>query len=302
MSGPRTPFGAALVVAAAALWGCWSICFRAAEKVSPLPLSAASESAVVFIVMLVTMLPLALVARRRQQQAAPETATKRRASSWALLFTLGVTDAGNALAFFAAMQATTVAVAVLTHYLTPLLVALLAPVFLGERHRASTFVALGIALFGLVLLLRPWTDIDASDLRGAGLGALSAVFYAANVFIGKRLFNNFNAFEIAAWPKLTAVIVLCVVVAVDGNFVFDSRVIAILVAGGIVCGSLPTVLFYAGLARIAASQASVLTLVEPLVAVCVGIVVWHEALHPLGVVGAACVLGGAFLITRAARA
>jgi len=300
MTPSRKPVGAVLVVAAAALWGCWSICFRAAEKASPLPLSAASESAVVFIVMLVTMLPLALIARRRQEAAVPTT-TKRQASSWALLFSLGVTDAGNALAFFAAMQATTVAVAVLTHYLTPLLVAALAPVFLGERHRASTFVALGLALFGLVLLLRPWTDIEASDLRGAGLGALSAVFYAANVFIGKRLFNHFNVVEIAAWPRLAAVIVLCGVVAVDGSFVFDSKVIVILVAGGIVCGSLPTVLFYAGLARIAASQASVLTLVEPLVAVCIGIVVWHEPLHPLGVVGAACVLGGAFLITRAAR-
>ena len=45
-----------------------------------------------------------------------------------------------------------------------------------------------------------------------------------------------------------------------------------------------------------------LTLVEPLVAVVVGVVVWQEALHPLGIVGGLCVLGGAVIIARAQTA
>ena len=83
-------------------------------------------------------------------------------------------------------------------------------------------------------------------------------------------------------------------VASDG-FVVELRPLLVLIAGGLVCGSLPTVLFYAGLQRIAASQASVLTLCEPLVAVVVGVVVWGEAL------GGGFVLGGAVIIARAQR-
>lgn len=304
MSGPKSSVvGAVLVVAAAALWGCWSIVFKNAERLSSAPLSAPLESTVVFAVMLVTMVPLALYTRAQQTKASTKASTStlapRSAASWALLFALGVTDGLNALCFFQAMQTTTVAVAVLTHYLTPLIVALFAPLVLGERRRASTFVALAIALLGLVLLLRPWTNVDADDVKGATLGALSAVFYAANVFIGKRLFARFNSFEVAGWPKLTSLFVLAVAAVVAGPVDVDGAALAVLVVGGLVCGSLPTVLFYAGLQKIAASQASVLTLVEPLVAVVVGVAVWGEPLHVFLVVGAACVLGGALIIARA---
>lgn len=298
MSGPASGrAGALLVAAAASLWGCWSICFKSAERANSAPLSSAVESAVVFAVMFAAMLPLALRTR------STSTSTPRPRSAWAWLFLLGITDAINALAFFQAMQTTTVAVAVLSHYLAPLLVALFAPLVLGERARPTTFVALGVALFGLVLLLRPWTDVDAHAVVGAGLGALSAVFYAANVFIGKRLFaagptGGFNSFEVAAWPKLSSLALLVGAAVYGGSFDVDGDALAILVVGGLVCGALPTVLFYAGLQRITASKASVLTLMEPMVAVIVGVVVWREELHLLGVVGGVCVLAGAALIAR----
>ncbi|MDP2342298.1 MAG: DMT family transporter [Deltaproteobacteria bacterium] len=301
VSGPRSSrTGIVLVAAAAALWGCWSLCFKSAERLSTTVLSATTETAVVFIVMLLSMLPLALLTRRRQERAGSMAA--RPASAWALLMLLGCTDAANGLAFFQAMQTTSVAIAVLTHYLTPLIVALLAPLVLKEKMRGSTLIALAIALSGLVLLLRPWTDVSSKDIAGASLGALSAIFYASNVFLGKRLFSSFNSFEVAAWPKLSSVTILVAAALLQGDAVVETAPLLVLLAGGFLCGSVPTVLFYAGLQRIAASQASVLTLVEPLVAVVVGVVVWQEALHPLGIVGGLCVLGGAVIIARAQAA
>jgi drug/metabolite transporter (DMT)-like permease len=302
MSGPASGrSGALLVAAAASLWGCWSICFKSAERANSAPLSSAVESAVVFAVMFAAMLPLALRTRATSSAASSTSTTPRPTSAWAWLFLLGITDAINALAFFQAMQTTTVAIAVLSHYLAPLLVALFAPLVLGERARPTTFVALGVALFGLVLLLGPWSDVDAHAVVGAGLGALSAVFYAANVFIGKRLFapgTGFNSFEVAAWPKLSSLALLVGAAVYGGGFDVDGDAFAILVVGGLLCGALPTVLFYAGLQRITASKASVLTLMEPMVAVIVGVVVWREELHLLGVVGGVCVLAGAALIAR----
>jgi drug/metabolite transporter (DMT)-like permease len=296
--------GSALVVVAAALWGCWSLAFKNAERLSP-SLSAATESAVVFVVMLVTMVPLAVVTRRRAVAAGQASSTTRPASAWALLLALGVSDAGNALCFFGAMQKTSVAVAVLSHYLTPLFVAALSPWVLGEPARRSTWGALGLALSGLVLLLRPWSAAGADDVVGALLGASSAVFYAVNVFGSKRLEDRFDAVEIASWPKLTSSIalsVVAVVALVGGDGAWPSAAaLAVLVVGGLLCGAVPTVLFYAGLRRVQASQASVLTLVEPFVAVVLGVVVWGEALHTTGVVGGACVLAAAAWIARAGR-
>jgi DME family drug/metabolite transporter len=292
--------GSALVVAAAALWGCWSLAFKNAERLSP-SLSAATESAVVFVVMLVTMVPFSVVMRRRAVAAGTVSATTRPAAAWALLLFLGISDAGNALCFFGAMQKTSVAVAVLSHYLTPLFVAALSPWVLGEPARRSTWGALCLALSGLVLLLRPWSAAGGDDVVGALLGASSAVFYATNVFFSKRLEGHFDAVEIASWPKLSSTVALVVVAVALGGLAPTTPALLVLVLGGLLCGALPTVLFYAGLRRTEASQASVLTLVEPLVAVVLGVVVWGEALHVTGVVGGACVLAGAAWIARASR-
>ncbi len=294
--------GSALVVAAAALWGCWSLSFKNAERLSP-SLSAATESAVVFVVMLVTMVPLSVVTRARAVTSGAAPKAARSTSAWATLLLLGLSDAGNALCFFGAMQKTSVAVAVLTHYLTPLLVAALSPWVLREPARRSTWGALLLALSGLVLLLRPWAAAGGDDVTGALLGASSAVFYATNVFLSKRLQDRFDAVEIASWPKVTSTIALVLVAVVTsaGNVLPSTSALFVLVLGGLLCGALPTVLFYAGLRRVQASQASVLTLVEPLVAVVLGVVVWGEALHPLGVVGGACVLLAAAWIARDGR-
>jgi DME family drug/metabolite transporter len=51
-----------------------------------------------------------------------------------------------------------------------------------------------------------------------------------------------------------------------------------------------------GLARVPASAASVLTLLEPLVAVSLGVLVWKEHVGLAGLLGAALLLGGAWLV------
>jgi drug/metabolite transporter (DMT)-like permease len=296
--------GALFLVVAATLWGCWSIVFRSAEALSVAPLPASSETAVVFMTVLVAMGPLAVVARRRQRRQLATGAVGMRLPArsrrdWSLLLALGVTDAVNALCFFQAMQQTTVAIAVLCHYLTPVLVAVWSPLVLGERRRVSTLVALVVALSGLVLLLQPWVGLSAGDVAGAGLASLSAVFYAATVFIGKGLSGRFNPFEVTAWSKLTSVPVLVVAaLLMSDGLAVEARPLLALVAGGVVCGALPALLFYAGLQRLQASQASVLTLVEPLVAVMVGVTVWGEPLNALGMLGGALVLLGAVIIAR----
>lgn len=294
----RVGAGSLLVVAAAGLWGCWSIVFRSAEASSTRPLSAATETAVVFVVMFVAMAPIALWTRRRVVAAG--VARRRTRSTLAIVGLLGVVDALNALCFFEAMQRTTVAIAVLCHYLTPVLVALLSPLILGEPRRRSTFVALGLSLTGLVLLLQPWGQVGADDVVGAALAAFSAVFYAASLFLGKTLFSSYATWELAAWPKVTSIPILVVAAALSaGGIALEARPGLILLVGGIVCGALPLWLFYAGLTRLQASQVSVLTLVEPLVAVLVGVLVWGEPLALLGVLGGALVVWGAAIIARA---
>jgi drug/metabolite transporter (DMT)-like permease len=195
------------------------------------------------------------------------------------------------------MQRTSLAVAVLTHYLAPLLVAMAAPVFLGERLGRTTLVALAVSLAGLALLLEPWRPGAGGDLAGALWGAGSAVFYAANVLLGKALAPHFTPRQTVGWHMAPAVALLWCFVP-PGGLAVGAAPLAILAAGALVAGVGANLLFFRGLAVVEAGRASVLTLLEPLVAVAIGWFVWGEVPGPLAGAGAALLLTGAYLVIR----
>src|SRR6185503_10283652 len=100
--------GMVMVTLAAASWGTWSLFLR------PTGLPAYVTGFLLFAIMSVVSFPLTLREPRAQWD--------RR--TVALLVANAFTDATNVITFFAAMQYTTVAIAVLTHYLAPILIAL----------------------------------------------------------------------------------------------------------------------------------------------------------------------------------
>ena len=107
--------GVAQVAAAAILWGFWPLALR------PSGLTGLQCAVIVLAVM---SLPAPFALRWE--------ALRNRKATLALLG-VGIFDAANGGLYFSALQRGPVVVAVLTHYLAPLLVALLAPLVLQER-------------------------------------------------------------------------------------------------------------------------------------------------------------------------
>lgn len=284
--------GSLSIAAAASLWGLWSLFFKGAERAAATtPVTAQAEAIVVLAVMMVALLPRALLNLR--------TAPARGRAAWLRVALIGALDGLNFLCFLLAMQRTTVAIAVLTHYLAPVVVALLAPVLLREPWRLRTFGAVALALSGLFLLLQPWAQPpSARTLSGALLGAASAVCYGGNVVLQKMLMPRFSAWELGAFSKPTALMVLLLAMPSMDALALEPAPLAWLVAGGLLCGALPLVLFFMGLGWTTASRAAVLTLCEPLVAVLVGALVWREPLGPWSAVGTAFMLVAAGWITH----
>ncbi len=282
---PRA-FGYARIAIAASLWGTWSLFFRPAERMQRI--APALEAFIVFAVILIAVAPGAW----RDRPAA-----RRSTSAWLAIAVLGAGDAINALLFFKAMQVTSLAIAVLSHYLAPVLIATGAPFVLGERLRGGTLLALGVALGGLVLLLEPWHAETGGAVAGAILGGGSAVFYATNILITKRIQHLFSPREILAWHMPVALVVLALCMPA-GGFAIGLVPLLLVAAAALLIGALAGVLFLSGLFRVDASRAAVLTLLEPTVAVFIGALVWHEHLGPIGLVGAVLVLGGAAAVMR----
>ncbi|MBI3200244.1 MAG: DMT family transporter [Myxococcales bacterium] len=276
--GSGSARGAAMIAAAAAAWGTWSLFFRPAEARGGV--DAPLEVFVVFGVILITTAPLAIRDR---------PGVRRPLAAWALLGLQGVFDAANALLFFWAMQRTTLAVAVLTHYLAPVLVSLGAPMIVGERVGRRAWAALGSALVGLVVLLEPWRSGGPVLGAGAWLGAGSAVFFACSLLAAKRLGRHFAPTEILAWHMPTALIAILPFVS-RGSLSAPPGAWALIGLAGLGPGAIAGVLFIRGLARTPANRAATLLLLEPVVAVIVGVAVFDERLRPAAALGGALVL------------
>jgi drug/metabolite transporter (DMT)-like permease len=260
-----------MVAVGATLWGCWSLFLRPAGLSGP-------QSAL--LVLSVMALPTPFVLRR-------ESLRDRRATL--ALAVVGLADAANAALYFAAVQRGPLAVAVLTHYLAPLLIALAAPWVLRERRSSRALLGAPLTLAGLALLLGtpqggladPWTAL---------LGGASALFYMANVLASKEAARAYSPLAITALHAPLSALALLLVFgrsalppALDAN-------VLLVVAGSALCGIVGNMLFNAGLRRIPTAAAGALTYLEPLTAALLGQVVFGEALGPLGFLGGLVVL------------
>lgn len=276
--------GFVMVAAAAASWGTWTLFLR------PTGLSPFVTAPIVFALMALAALPVAL--------AQPRAKWDRRLA--ALLALHAAFDALNLVTFFGALATTTVAVAILAHYLAPILIALAAPRVDGTRVPGAVPAAL-VALVGLVVVLEPWAEPAHGALPGAALGATSAICYAGNVFCVRRLAVGIGATKAMAYHSLIAAALLAGPAIAIATRAPSAGDLGLLTAGAATIGAGSGIVFSRGLVRIGAARAAVLTFAEPLVAVLVGVLVWGESLHPIAGLGGALVLGAGIHVARKAR-
>jgi drug/metabolite transporter (DMT)-like permease len=279
------------VALAAGSWGTWALVIRHVDAMAPMP--AALESTIVMAV----ITAVAGVASLRDPASA-----QRSWGAWASIAWFGVADIFNVLLFFAAYKLT-IAVAVLTHYLTPILVALLAPLVLRERMTARTGCAIAVSFLGLAVMIAPsGTAASATTVwASAALGAGSAVFYASNVLVNKWVAGSFSTSQAMFWHGVVATVVGAAVVPPSAWARIDPGAVAFLSVAAIGPGALGGLAFVWGLRRMPAAHASTLTLLEPLVSLILGAAVLGEHVGGLAILGGSMILGGAVLVMTQAR-
>lgn len=277
------PAGVVMVTLAAASWGTWSLFLRP----SGLPVTVTTP--LVFAVMGLFALPLAL--------RAPAVVWTRRAV--VLIVLNALFDALNILTFFAAIDVTTVAIAVLAHYAAPIIIAVAAPRIDGVVTPGARPAAV-VALVGLAIVLSPWRgDLDERALIGAGLGLASAVCYAGNTFTVKRIAESIGAERGMSYHSLLAAVLTVPLLVAAPHDSVTPRGVAFVTAGAITIGAISGIVFARGLVKIGSAPAAVLAFAEPLVAVAIGALVWAEPLGVSALLGAGLILSaGIYVATR----
>ncbi len=257
---PRSS-GLLAVCLAASSWGTWPLIVRHGGQ---------SGLVVGFLTMLVMSLPaLGLFRQWRFDD---------RGAVGALVI-IGIADAANVALYFSALEAGPVVVAVLTHYLAPVLVALAAPALIGEARSHRAPLALPAMLLGLFLVLPSWSEAG-KVLTAATFGSLSAVAYASLVLATRRAARTFSPLAVTSFHSVVSATLLLVVL---GSRVIPTSLdggTLILLAGAAVNGLLGAFLFNVGLPKIGAQLTGVLTYLEPLVASLLGLLLLKEPASP----------------------
>jgi drug/metabolite transporter (DMT)-like permease len=279
----------AAVASAAIAWGTWSLILRHIEAIAPM--SSALEATIVMAVL--TGVTGVTSLRDRVASRAPPSA--RMWIVW-----LGVADALNVMLFFAAYKIT-IAVAVLAHYLAPIFVAVASPLLLREGMTLRTALAVVGSFAGLAVMLGPGAAgaDSAAAWQSAALGAGSAFFYASNVIGNKFVAENFSTSEVMFWHGTIATPLLALFVPRGEWAALDAHAATFLAVASLGPGALAGLAFVWGLRRMPAAHASTLTLIEPLVAVVAGALVFGEALGARALAGGVLILSAALAVMTA---
>lgn len=207
-----------------------------------------------------------------------------------LLLMGAVGYAGQAAAFFFALARLPAATTALLLYTYPAMVTLGSAVFLGERLGARKVAAVLVAFGGTTLVLQG----QAGPLNpvGVAFGLLSAAMYSAYVLFGSRFFANVHPIAASATVMSATAVSFVTYAAVAGQISVPSHPaqVGLIVTIAVVGTALPVLAFVAGMPRVGPSRASILSTFEPVVTVTLAAAVLGEALHPLQILGAACII------------
>ncbi|WP_308296229.1 EamA family transporter [Streptomyces sp. ISL-96] len=239
---------------------------------------------------LVLLVAARAVHRRRVVAAVVAPVEPRRRRLMRVLVTgLGLTVFQSA--YFAAVQATGLAVGtVVTMGAGPVLIALGARLTMGERlGRAGVLTVVG-AVVGLAVMVLGSGD---ASVRPAGVffALLSAGGYAAMTLLTRRLGRDgggADPFHTTAWAFAVCSLCLLPFAAAEGLLPHTAdpvRVAWLLVYMATVPTALAYALYFAGAAVVRSATVSVITLLEPVSAAFIAVVLLGERLAVATVVG-----------------
>jgi drug/metabolite transporter (DMT)-like permease len=205
--------------------------------------------------------------------------------------------------FFTALTRIDAGLTALVLYLYPSLVTLGAVALGRDRLDAVRAGSLLLAFAGLALVLFVGDPAQVEPL-GVVLALGAAVAYTAYILISDTVLSDeVDPLALSALVCAGAAGSFALAAAVSGeaSFSFDAIGWLWLAAIAVVSTVLAIVLFFAGLARVGPSRASMISTVEPLVTVALAFVVFGEELTAIQLAGGALVLASVVLLQTLGR-
>jgi drug/metabolite transporter (DMT)-like permease len=210
---------------------------------------------------------------------------------------MGALYSAQAAAYFASLRSVPAAVTSILLYVYPVIVMLLAALLLGEPLGRVRLGALCLAIVGVFAVINPLGAHGALDGPGVLFGLLTAAVYATYILVGRVLLRDVPAVVATAVVATVAALVLGAAGAAGGSLhPLGADGWALVAAMAVVATAIPATCFLAGLARIGATRAAIISTLEPTTTAVLAALVLGEGLGPVQLAGGVVVLVAAVIV------
>ena len=222
-----------------------------------------------------------------------------RRNQLATLFALGaIVYTGQSLTYFIALRSLPASLVVLIAYIYPSLVVLAGWLFLRRSVSSWHWVALAASFAGVAMLVGG----ARFQLSWAlALAIASPTIYTGYILIGERVMSSVPAVAASAVIMSGAALAFCLLAALNHELALPRNVSGWAVGVGIAL--FPTMiaisLFVAGLPRVGAARAALLSTWEPVVTVLLAVVILGDRLSIVQVIGGLLVMLAVIVVQAA---
>lgn len=212
------------------------------------------------------------------------------------LLPCGIAMGFNWILLFEAYRYTTVAVATLCYYLSPVIILLLSPILLKEKLTGVKAGCITVALAGMFLVsgvVQSGGD-GAFNFTGIALGLGAAALYAFIVLLSKQL-TDISSYD----TTIMELGISAVVMLIYNLFTVDFAVLLLCPPAGLLSLAVVAIfhtgvcyaLYFGALPRLPAQTSALFSYIDPVVAILLSAIFLHEPMDALSTVGAVLILG-----------
>lgn len=208
----------------------------------------------------------------------------------------GLCYGGAAACFFTASQSTGTGLAMVIFFSFPMFVALYG---LRKNHwRMSRYTLISLAAILLGLILLRGSDAHRVSVVGILFAVLSALFYSFYVYKSKNMMRRTVSNHFATMICLGCAIFFMMISLVTHQFSLPHSLTSweYVLALAVIATALPVQLLLACMKTISPLKASILSVLEPVITLFIGVSLLDESVTQLQIYGVIIVIAGAILI------
>lgn len=192
----------------------------------------------------------------------------------------------------------TVGLATTLHFIYPVIVTVFAVILYKEKLYFSKILALGLSLLGIYMLVG--SGGGSLNFKGICFAISSGFFYAYYIVgVSHSKVNKIDTFVMTFYLAAISALVLFIMGMISGGLDFNMEPYSLLACGGIALIStvLALTMFLKGIKIIGPSNAAILSTLEPIVSIGLGVLILKEQLSFSIIIGCILILCSVIILT-----